>query len=171
MILSRKCSENSATSFLFLFPRRNSCQEVKRFSSDAIVEKWNLKLSPPWSFGGASILERVKEGYLLWMIIVPHIPKTSRYTIGTRIENKFLDLLECAYRSYFTEKDRKLEYINRCIVILDTLKFLVHIAWEAKIISHKQCEDMGLKLDEIGKMLGGWKKGLESSQEKKTPRS
>lgn len=45
------------------------------------------------------------------MNIVPHIPKGARYTIGARIENKFLDLLELSYATYFTKKEKKMEKV------------------------------------------------------------
>jgi hypothetical protein len=108
-----------------------------------------------------SILQRIKDGYLLWINIVPHIPKSARYTIGARIENKFLDLLELSYASYFSKKEGKTEKITACVLILDTLKFIISISWEAKYISHKQYERLALNLDEVGKMLGGWKKQLK----------
>ena len=117
------------------------------------------------------------------MNIVPHIPKSARYTIGARIENKFLDLLELSYASYFSsatrksssayfsEKDhgssnKKAEKISECIFILDILKFLISTAWEGKFISNKQYENTATRLDEVGKMLWGWKKSLETT---KTP--
>jgi len=114
------------------------------------------------------VLHRLKEGYLIWVSLLPHIPKSSRYTLGARIENKFLDLVELAYITYFSEKEVKLTKIADCILILDTLKYLITISWEAKLISNKQCEEVALKLDEVGKMLGGWRKNLECSN-KKTP--
>jgi hypothetical protein len=98
--------------------------------------------------------------------MVPHLPKGVRYTLGSRIENKFLDLLELARLAYFTEKEKKNEKIIECILIVDTLKFLVSVAWEGKLISHAQCENVAKKLDEIGKMLGGWKKNLEHPDRK-----
>ena len=113
----------------------------------------------------ATILQRIKESYLLWLTITPHIAKTSRYTIGQRIENKFLDLLELSYTAYFTGKDNKVEKISECILILDTLKYLISVTWEGKVISNSQYEQLAVKLDEVGRMLGGWKKGLEN----KTP--
>ena len=100
------------------------------------------------------------------MNIVPHIPKGARYTMGKRIENKFLDLLELSYTAYFTPKDKKMEKIAECVLVLDILKFLISITWEAKLISHKQYEEMAIKLDEVGKMLGGWKKSLENPEKK-----
>ncbi len=100
------------------------------------------------------------------MNIVPHIPKGGRYTIGARIENKFLDLLEFAYRAYFTEREKKAEKILQCILILDTLKFFVQVAWEGKLVSNKQFEETVVKLGEIGRMLGGWKKSLDNPEKK-----
>ncbi|MFC1612261.1 four helix bundle protein [Patescibacteria group bacterium] len=111
-------------------------------------------------------MQRIKEGYLVWMNIVPHIAKGARYTIGSRIENKFLDLLELAYIAYFTKKEEKLEKISKCILVLDTLKFFISVAWESKIISNKQYENIAIKLDEIGKMLGGWKNSLSNPEKK-----
>jgi len=111
-------------------------------------------------------LNRIKEGYLIWLDIVPHIPKGARYTIGSRIENKFLDLLELSYLAYFTEKENKLQKISECIITLDTLKFLVSVSWEGKLISNKQCEEVALKLEEVGKMFGGWKKNMNNPEKK-----
>ena len=103
---------------------------------------------------------------MLWVNIVPHIPKGSRYTIGSRIENKYLDLLEQTYVAYFSNKESKPARISQCILTLDTLKFLVSVAWEGKLISNRHFEDVATKLDEVGKMLGGWKKSLPNSQKK-----
>jgi len=103
---------------------------------------------------------------LIWIDIVPHLAKNTRHTIGARIENKFLDLLDLSYVAYFTAKDKKIEKISRCILLLDTLKFLISVAWEAKLISHRQCEEIALKLEEIGKMLGGWKKNSDNLEKK-----
>lgn len=89
------------------------------------------------------------------------MPRGSRFTIGSRVENKFLDLLELTYTAYFTEKKQKREKLSECILVLDTLKFLVSVAWEGKVISNKHCEDVSVKLEEVGRMFGGWKKNLD----------
>ena len=138
------------------------------FGGNDIMIDMTRPHSPPLSLSldSASILNRIKEGYLIWVNIVPHISKGARYTIGARIENKFLDLLELAYIAYFTEKDKKAEKISDCILVLDTLKFLISVAWEGKLISNKQWEDVALKLGEVGKMFGGWKKNLNNPEKK-----
>lgn len=77
--------------------------------------------------------------------------------------------MELAYCAYFIEKNRqpeKLEKISSCILILDTIKFLISVAWEGKIISNKQCEEISAKLYEIGKMFGGWKNSFNNLAKK-----
>jgi hypothetical protein len=111
-------------------------------------------------------LNKIKEGYLLWITVLPHIPKGGRYTIGTRIEQRFLHLIEQSYSAYFTEKEKKPAKIMDCIHGLDILKYLLHVSWEAKYISHKQYEELAVKLNEVGKMLGGWRKNAENPEKK-----
>ncbi|MBI1934302.1 four helix bundle protein [Candidatus Peregrinibacteria bacterium] len=100
------------------------------------------------------------------MRIIPHITKSARYTIGARIENIFLDLLEQTYTAYFSAKEKKADRIAACVFTLDILKFLISVAWEGKLISHGQCEELTVKLGEVGKMLGGWQKSLGNPTKK-----
>lgn len=57
--------------------------------------------------------------------------------------------------------------LSKCILILDTLKFFLSIAWEGRLISNKHYEDVVLKLDEVGKMFGGWIKNIDAPDVKK----
>ena len=134
--------------------------------NDIIINMTRPNSTLSLSLDNASILNRIEEGYLIWVDIMPHIAKGARYTIGTRIENKLLDLLELSYITYFTEKEKKAEKIANCILILDTLKFLVSVAWEGKLISHRHCEVVSLKLEETGRMLGGWRNSFKNPDKK-----
>ena len=118
------------------------------------------------TFITGTILQRIKEAYLIWMNIIPHIQRGARHTIGARIENKFLDLLELAYVTYFTQREKKAEKISECVLLLDTLKFLISVAWETKLISARQFKEVALKLEEVGRMFGGWKNNLENPLKK-----
>ncbi|HEY4498594.1 MAG TPA: four helix bundle protein [Candidatus Paceibacterota bacterium] len=118
------------------------------------------------SLVNSSILQCIKEGYLLWLSIVPHIAKSTRYTLGVRIENTFLDVLEKTYTAYFTRKETKSEKVAECIRTLDILKYLISVAWEGKCVGNKQFEDIALKLEEAGRRFGAWKKSLENPEKK-----
>ncbi len=41
------------------------------------------------------------------------------------------------------------------------LKFFIQIGWEVKVLDHKKFAAISVPLNEIGKMVGGWKKSLE----------
>ena len=55
--------------------------------------------------------------------------------------------------------------LGKIISRLDVLKFFIQIAWENKLIPEDKYIILSEQLHEIGRMLGGWKKGLQS----KTP--
>ncbi|HUC88497.1 MAG TPA: four helix bundle protein [Candidatus Paceibacterota bacterium] len=90
------------------------------------------------------------------------MPRTARYTIGARIENHFLDLLELVYKAYYASFENKNEKIIECISKNDLIKYLLQIAWENKLLKEKPYMELSQKLQEVGKILGGWKKGIES---------
>ena len=90
------------------------------------------------------------------------MPRTSRYTLGTRIEEHFLDLFELIYQSYYATTERKSERIVASMSKNDLLKYLIQIAWDNKLIKDKEYIGLSEKLVEVGKILGGWKNSVEA---------
>lgn len=99
---------------------------------------------------------------MYWLSVVPHIAKSSRFTIGQRIDDRFVDLIEFSHTAYFTAKENKEERIENCIFILDKLKYLISVAWEGRLISNRHFEELAGQLDEVGKILGGWKRSFNN---------
>lgn len=103
--------------------------------------------------------------YRLWFGYRDHFPKKSRYTLGEKIDSRFIETLELLFvASYQTPQD-KLPTLVRALTAIDTLKFLVQIAWDLRILDDKKYTALSESLHEIGRQTGGWKKGIE----KKTP--
>lgn len=115
------------------------------------------------SLDNASVVMRAKEAFALWSAnIVPHMPRTSRYTTGARIETHFLDLLECIYQAYYAPLEKKNNLIISAISKNDLLKYLLQIAWENKLMKDKPYADISEKIQEVGKILGGWKNNVSA---------
>lgn len=108
------------------------------------------------------LLQRLKAVYQLWHSIVPHIPKLHRYTFGGKIDKLFLEILEIVFRAQYAKPEQKLQYLIAGSGKIDLLKFFLQIGWESKLIDNKKYLALSTELDEIGRMLGGWKKGLET---------
>lgn len=88
--------------------------------------------------------------------------KLHRATIGNRIGNMFLEIIELSYHAYYTPNNEKLSLIVHAMKKMDTMKLLVTIAWESNLIQNVHFTELSAELQEIGKMLGGWKKGIEN---------
>jgi len=73
---------------------------------------------------------------------------------------------QAGWGAVFLMQDKKSEKISECILITDSLKFLISVAWEGKLISNRHYEDTAMKLEEIGRMLGGWKNSLANPEKK-----
>ena len=108
---------------------------------------------------------KTKTAYSLWFSIYNDFPKAHRYTLGGKIENYFLGLLENIFISIYLPPETKIPRLIIAISKLDGIKFFLQIAWENKCMQDNKYIALSLQLEEIGKMLYGWKKGLE----KKTP--
>lgn len=109
-----------------------------------------------------SIIQKLIAAYKLWHEFVPHIPKTSRYTLGAKIDNLFIETSELIFTASHLNKEQKLPYLQKASAKLDILKFFLQIIWEIKILDNKKYIALSECLNEIGRMLGGWIKGLES---------
>lgn len=90
------------------------------------------------------------------------MPKTARYSLGIKIDNLFIETTELIFIASRLNKEKKLPYLEKASGKLDLLKFFLQIAWEIKSLDNKKYIILSEHLNEIGKMLGGWKKGLES---------
>ena len=93
---------------------------------------------------------------MLWYGYYQTLPKTHRHTLGQRIDNIFVEIMEAIATASFLVRDEKLPYVRRAIQKTDTLKILLMILWETKSLDNKKYLALSVKIDEIGKMLGGW---------------
>ena len=87
--------------------------------------------------------------------------KTHRYSLGQRIDILFIDTLEYVTTAVFLSPEEKLPYIRLAIRKMDTLKVLLMILWENKSLDTKKYLALSVKIDEMGRMLGGWQGQLK----------
>lgn len=111
------------------------------------------------------MLTKSKKAYENWFRIVGDFPKLYRYSLGSKIEDSFLDMLEYIFSSIYLPPEQKIVTLGRAIAKLNAVQFFLQIAWENKCVQSKQYALLSEQLEEVGKMLGGWRKGLQT----KTP--
>lgn len=100
------------------------------------------------------IFEKTYE-LILWIYpAVNKFPKTQRFVLGQQIENTMLNLLKGIIQA--NAERSKLPYLKQVSVELDKLRILIRLSKDLKFINIKQYEFAVIKINEIGKMLGGW---------------
>jgi len=90
-----------------------------------------------------------------------HFPKDSKYTLGNKIDSLLLETIEFIVGGSYLDKIEKLIYLKRASFKLDLLKFFLQVAWEIKVLDNKKYISISEKLNEVGKMIGGWIKAIK----------
>lgn len=97
----------------------------------------------------------------MWHEILPNFSKDSRYTLGQKIDLCFLEVIENIIKASYSSDVEKLIFLKRASTKLDLLKFFLQIAWEIKSLDNKKYILLSEKLNEVGRMLGGWIKSIK----------
>ncbi len=106
------------------------------------------------------MLTKSKDAYKSWLHILKDFPRFERFGLGDAIDKQFIKFLEKVAETSFMPINQKLYGLNDCILKLDTLKFLLQLAWELKIIHTTKYSALSIQIEEVGRMLGGWKRGI-----------
>lgn len=81
-------------------------------------------------------------------------PRTARFTLADRMVNAGLDIIELIVESIYT-RDRE-DLLQRANLRMELLRVYVRLACDRKFISLRQYEYLSERIDEAGRMVGGW---------------
>ena len=84
------------------------------------------------------VLIHIKDAYTQWQFIFNKLPKTTKYSIGLKIDNLFTETIEAVATATFLQKIQKLPYIKKANVKIDTIKVFFQILWDMKTIETKR---------------------------------
>lgn len=84
-------------------------------------------------------------------------PKAVRFTFSTRIDNLALDALEWLVLARYARAGEKVEHLARVDSALDRLRALLRLSRERRYVDKNTHEALIIDLDEVGRMLGGWR--------------
>ncbi|MDO8467245.1 MAG: four helix bundle protein [bacterium] len=107
------------------------------------------------------VLQKSIDAYKIWSGYFPHLTKLHRYSLGVKIDEKFLDFVDAVYFSIYSSKESRSNSIRIVSQKLDLLKLSLRIAWEIKALDNKKYSVISIPLAEIGKIIGGWKQQLK----------
>jgi len=93
--------------------------------------------------------------------IIGRFPKEQRFVLGQQIENSMLEIGQMiVHANKLRQKKGKLYEID---IALEKLRFLIRLAKDLKMMSISKYGHHCERLDEIGRLLGGWLKRADQA--------
>lgn len=88
------------------------------------------------------------------------MPKSERYNLGQKIDGLIVEILETLHQASFSQIQTKIAMLGSALVKVDSLRFFIQLCWELKLLSNGNFSLIGQEIEDVGKMIGGWRKGL-----------
>lgn len=101
----------------------------------------------------------VTKAYDIVLWIVNHVgkfPRSHRFILGDRIENKMLTVLELLLRAAYSRE--KKTYLDQANLELQIVRLLIRLGKDLGLTSLKQYEHIFGELIGLGQQVGGWAK-------------
>lgn len=97
---------------------------------------------------------------LLWTI--PHLdklPRMRRYTLGEKLENRILSVLESLVTAAYTKDKRAV--LSRANRDLEVCRHLWRLCHDFKGISVRSYEHGARLMQDLGRQIGGWARAMQ----------
>lgn len=131
----------------------------------------NMILSPdakaPGNKNDAPVLPVLYDLIVWFSGKISAYPKKFKFSLGERITNTLLDILERLIEARYSSK-KKSHFLRQANIFVEKFRYLVRLSKDLQCISTAEYEYAAKKLHEIGCMVGGWEqysKEKESGEE------
>lgn len=107
--------------------------------------------------------------YFSFAPLLYNFPKPYRYSLGGAIEKNILAILELIFEANTLPRPLRETPLIRANAKCETLKLLIRMSFELKLLENTQYFQLSADLREVGKMLGGWIKFVRTDPYAKSP--
>ena len=113
----------------------------------------------------ATVPQAVQSCHELLLWLIPQLdkfPRSRRFTLGERIEDGLLEVLELLVEAAYTRnKDTSLRRAN---LKLEVVRHLWRLAHELKVMATRQYEHGARLIDDVGRQIGGWLRSQQAAE-------
>jgi hypothetical protein len=96
--------------------------------------------------------------FLLWLIpLTLKFPKSQRFLLAERLSKMALDFYDLILAAVM-EPERQDEKLDEADKLLTKIRLYVRLSYDLHCISLGQLEHAARMMDEIGRLIGGWKR-------------
>lgn len=93
--------------------------------------------------------------FVIWILPkLEKFPRSQKFLLGDRIQNILLDCFELLIEANYSRE--KADVLKKANLKLEKLRFLIRVSMDMHYLNIKGYEFASKKIDEIGRMVGGW---------------
>lgn len=93
-------------------------------------------------------------------------PRNHKFSLGDRLQNQLSDLLEMYIQAYYLPPGEKQKILQKTNIHLQIIRYYYRLCYELGLFPSTKYQYFAEKIDEIGKMTGGWLKSLSDKNPK-----
>lgn len=107
-------------------------------------------------FTRTALIYKSYELFKLTLDPIAKFPKPWRYTVGERLQNAILQVVEETGQALYVRQPLKENYILRVIGTLQTLTLLIRLCLDTKLIPEQKFFEWSNRSEELCRMAAGW---------------
>ncbi len=102
--------------------------------------------------------------FLLWLIpLTLKYPKSQRFLLAEKTSKLALEFYDLILEGAFRQTNM-VDFFADADLLLNKIRLYLRLSFDLKCISMNQYEFASRSLDEIGRLLGGWKNKIQKQQ-------
>lgn len=107
------------------------------------------------------VINHTQDLYNHIVKITEKLPALKRQTIGRRLEDNILQLLEVLIMAKHAPAAHKGAYLIKASASTEIIQFQLRILLLQKLANETTLHQLQAKVVEIGRMVGGWRKSVQ----------
>ncbi|MBK8195782.1 MAG: diversity-generating retroelement protein Avd [Lewinellaceae bacterium] len=107
-----------------------------------------------------TILQKAYDLLKHGILGLEQFPRKHKYTLADRLQNNLSDVLEALIEAYHVPANRKRTLLERANILLEQSRHYCRLCYELGLFNSIKYEDLARRLNEVGRMNGGWLKTI-----------
>ena len=108
------------------------------------------------------IKQKLEDAIEYSYCVFQHFPKAERFTLVADLKRSQIKILQLVIRA--NKSREKIPVLREIDTELEVFRTLVRLSFTLKFIAPKQYENISIKFNEFGRLLGGWMKQSRQHQ-------
>ena len=101
----------------------------------------------------------VEQWYNLVVWTIPKLgkfPRDQRFLLADKMQTLMCDILEDLIYSSYASKENAVKRLKECNLKLEMLRYYIRLSKDMKYVSIKVYHYLVKRINDIGRMIGGW---------------